>query len=142
MSEDISLKKVFLDFCEKRSNEVALNLEEKKYLIESAINIYESIIEKEIWSTSLFDVMFLSNVWEFASLSEKMRQEYRIYFWRPYYLAPRGLMLESEIKKCLRFGFEFCDASDLDLYDYDEEYEWLRVEGQEEEYYWKKFEEK
>lgn len=136
MKEDISFKEVFLNFCEKHSKELNLKSEDKVYLISSANRIYENIMNSSNWRSSLFDIMLLQDLWLSNLMSEKMNKDYRYYFWN----KPKGIMLDSEIKECIRFGFEFCDASDYDYYDWDSYWLYEREDCETEEYYWRAYE--
>lgn len=140
MKEDIKFKEVFIIFCNKRIEKLGLNSTEAEYLISSAMNVYKNIMKGSIWPAPLFETMLLEDVWLSHLMSTEMNEYYRVYFWRPYYMAPNGVMLESEIKECIKFGFEFCDASDYAYYDWDSYWSYDRKGCETEEYYWRTYE--
>lgn len=140
MKEDIKFKEVFIIFCNKRIEKLGLNSTEAEYLISSAMNVYKNIMKGSVWPAPLFEAMLLEDVWLSNLMSNELNECYRIYFWRPYYIAPKGVMFYNEIKECIRFGFEFCDASDYDYYDWDSYWSYERKDCETEEYYWRMYE--
>lgn len=137
MKEDIIFKEFILDFCKKRSVEVCLNAEEKAFLLNSAESAYEKVINNKK-SLSLFEAMLLSDVWYF--LSGDLRIHYRSNVLRSIHITMSHVMEYSEMKQCLRFGFEFADAADYDYYDWDSYWTYERKDSETEEYYWLSYE--
>lgn len=140
MKEDIKFKEVFIIFCNKRIEKLGLNSTDAEYLLSSAMNVYKNIMNGSIWAAPLFETMLLEDFWSANLMSNELNEYFSVYFWRPYYMAPKGVMLESEIKECIRFGFEFYDASDYDYYDWDSYWSYERQGCETEEYYWLAYE--
>ena len=140
MKEDIKFKEVFIIFCNKRIEKLGLNSTEAEYLIGSAMNVYKNIMKGSIWPAPLFETMLLQDVGLSNLMSDELNENYRLCFWRPYYMAPKGIMLDSDIKECIKFGFEFADASDYAYYDWDSYWSYEREDGETEEYYWLNYE--